>query len=619
MKRIVALLFALLMVLPYLVSCGKSPSPTTTWEEFSTEESVPKQNFSLQELIDEINAFAKTKGYPSCSDFTEQDNETHRQHIFSAFGGNIGVIATEQNSQIIQITTTTTATTNSPNAELLSLLVAPTALCTPDLNEQERENFHAEQSGDFGLGESICFEYQEGNWHFVHLYNDTVQTLSANKNIPAENKNLKDQILTVCTIPQSKSNRFSSEIVVENPSDNVFDQAIYQRNQEILKIYGCTVRENTLSLNDLRTSLLANEYIGDFIYGRADRLISYAENMHDLTSLNGTESGLYLSTGKSRYHFHQSLFLNLGEKSIFISSTPFLSDSLEGNIILFNRDLLSSVSPGTDLYQLVESGEWTVDAMTQLMAQAGSGRTGYVSSVEANFNHHLAAGQKLAPIQSNRNPSLSQTVPASTIEIMERLRPLLLSQHRKISESPANDFAQGNALFCAADLNSAINQTYSFQVGALPFPKLQKSQISYYNPMQSTREVFAIPKSVENGPDWQKNGFDSGLAQSAYLLDLFCYETERFVGKNMQDQLFATVFSNEQDRNMIRLAQESPIFDAVILYKISQFFRIFYELTPADANGTPEDSQYNSLIDRYGSLFTVTKMKTEEYCSYFKK
>lgn len=619
MKRIVALFFVLLMVLPYLVSCGKSPPPATTWEDFSTKESIPKQSFSLQELIDKINSFAKTKGYPSCSDFTEKDNKSHRQHTFSAFGGNIGVIVLEQDGQIVQITTTTTTSTNTPDADLLSLLAAPTALCTPDLNEQEHENFHATQSGDFGFGSSVIFEYREGDWKFVHLYNDTVRTLSATKNTPAANKKFNDQILTVCTVAQIKNNHFSSEIVVENPSDNAFDQAIYQRNQEIQKTYGCTVRENTLSLKDLRTALLANEYVGDFIYSAADRLISFTENLHDLSSLNGTESGLYLSTGKNRYHFQQSLLLNFGAKRLFVSSTPFLSDALEGNVILFNRDLLSSVSPETDLYQQVESGNWTVDSMAQLMLKAGSGRTGYVSSAEANFNHHLAAGRILFPVGSDMTPSFSQIVPASTVEIMERLRPLLLSSQRTVSNSPAKDFAQGNALFCAADLNSALNQTYSFQVGALPFPKLQQSQIAYYNPIQSTREVFAIPKSVENGNDWQKNGFDSGLAQSAYLLDLFCYETERFVGEKMQDQLFATVFSDEKDRDMIRLAQEAPIFDAVVLYDLGHCSKVFTELTPVGADGAPNLNQYDSLINHYGSLIAITKRETEDRCKDFKK
>lgn len=620
MKRIYALFLAAILLLLSFVSCSKERPGSSGGETNQTEENQ-QSAFSAEEVIDTINTFAKENGFGKCSDFEEETRENGGTlHTFIAFDGILNLSVTEFGGEVIQVGVGTDAdalkSKNVDAEKALEYLIVPLTLCHKELSREEANSFHGSQRQTGTLASMSLYEYEKGDWSFINVISGPSFVLSAAKSVLPEKKDLSGHTLTVVTLPQAKQNAFSSEIFVPDSKGTAFEKAVYDRNKKMKETYGCSVAENALSQSDLQTALLANEYVGDFIYGNLRNLLSISEHLQGMENFYDIAS---FHMGKVWWDFSKTNEVNLGESDLFCVSKSLYSDVTSAKAILYNKDLAASVFPDADLYETVEEGEWTVDKMYEMMCLMPEDKIGYLSTNSDQKNHFMASGVSLHAENLDRSISLNTMPSAKAMEAVEALRPLLCSEKRYISSAPTKEFSEGNALFCSTNIMSALNQSYDFQIGVLPFPKLSESERRYYTPAseQHQFQAFAVPKSVESGTDWEKNGFESGAEQSAYLLEVFVAQSHFFLGEKMQEKLFETTFSDKEDRDLLKDILKSTTFDPILVYDFGHFSNVFSGLVTANADGTANDSEYDSFLSRYGGLTAIAKKEIEESCRKF--
>ncbi len=175
---------------------------------------------------------------------------------------------------------------------------------------------------------------------------------------------------------------------------------------------------------------------------------------------------------------------------------------------IFNKDMLTDIANGTDLYSIVNEGKWTQDVLFELASMAvidsnGDGihdpykdKSGIVGSV-ANHHSGLIAGAGIHYIDRREDGTLyftitgneyAQTVIAGLVEI-EKAEGLFVRGDEahladKFDHPAAVDnsiFLNGDALFYAAYVKDMITfREMEDNIGLVPYPKYNEEQQGYH-------------------------------------------------------------------------------------------------------------------------------------------
>ena len=300
-----------------------------------------------------------------------------------------------------------------------------------------------------------------------------------------------------------------NEIVTERENGEVINDAIYKRN---------LIVEEKLNIAIKNNAQMPFDQMADFI----KRSASASDDAFDLalcpTWVNGniSQTGVFIdllgveTLGVRSPWWDQVAIrdVSIGGKLYFAVSNLSVQANQMPWVIYFNKTMMKDLGL-EEPYELVRKGEWTLDAMLNLMKAAaqdlnGDGkfaegdRFGFIAS-EGGAAQMLLIGSEIKPIakDSDDNPALK---PPSERDVTaaEKIKEMLEKTNGNflpvVQTTECFSFMRNESMFITYNMTIVdIIRDMDDDFGILPSPKYEAQQDSYYSIMGTNTASFGIP------------------------------------------------------------------------------------------------------------------------------
>lgn len=242
--------------------------------------------------------------------------------------------------------------------------------------------------------------------------------------------------------------------------------------------------------------------------------------------------------------------------------------------IYFNKSLAQNYDVG-DLYELVRTGQWTLDKMIGISAALysdlnGDGKKdpddqfGYTTHSTWSDTFFFASGLRTTEIGEDGLPMLSeefggektQTLLTKLIDMFDTNAMYLGSDYDIVR----NQFLEGRALFLTTEVYYAKNYLRDTQIeyGILPIPKYDEEQENYYTVASFPYTLYGIPVDAKDP------------AMSAAILECLASESYRTVSPALFEVALKVKYANDDDASeMYDIIRDSSVFDIGRIYNDS--------------------------------------------------
>ncbi len=425
----------------------------------------------------------------------------------------------------------------------------------------------------------------------------------------------------------------TNEVYAEALTNDTINDAVYRRNALLEQKYNCTIKEDRSSkpYDLIREPLLAGEYSYDVIYMRVSNTNNFATSQI-LVDLNSLEN---LQYDKNWWDQELRSILTVSGKNFMATGDAGTADDRACAVTFVNRDMLEQ-NHQEDVYELVKSGNWTIDKMYEISEACIKDENGdgvwtvgddvfaYISVGTYNWAHMAACGVKLSSISPTGEIILPGTLSQDLLDVWAELKPLLTSPHRDISDSGVR-FKAGKAPFFSVLLGSITNYgDVSFNLGVVPFPKRNAEQAEYYTYQEaSNTSVYSIPVTVDQIPEYEAAGFESGREMVGYFLNAFAYESRNVLTPAFYDQVIMLQMVSDQDTaDMLELALSNKIYDTAAYFNFGSIRFIFRDAGCGDGYGgtggtkngaVGSDAKYDTLTSLYEEKLSSARTALNNY------
>ncbi len=324
----------------------------------------------------------------------------------------------------------------------------------------------------------------------------------------------------------ASSTLVSSNFLIEGPEEltgEAAGDAAIQRNAAVSELLNINMEFTQVNLgydgvqNDVRTYIMAG----------AD---SYDLIINDLYGLTGlTVEGMFHSADKGEYFdFTQPYwygdFMNdiaFKQGQTFMIAGDFIIDTLRtGHCLVYNKNLYTDLyGNGDGLYETVLNGEWTMDKMTELVEGAyvdldGNGQKNIGDQL--GFSVFQDWGPCIPFLITNGAQYVTRNDEGYPVIAMNNERTILMCD--KIYElwnsqgtgalalwnndqaGVMNNFAAGKILIVGyqqlGSLESDVLRSSEYEIGVIPYPKLDELQENYITSAHDTSEIGLIPVTM---------------------------------------------------------------------------------------------------------------------------
>ena len=314
------------------------------------------------------------------------------------------------------------------------------------------------------------------------------------------------------------------ELTADAENGETINDAVYRRNTAVeeklnikLKpIYESEAPENT-PLDILRQCILAGDDYVDLalthtIFGGQVAADGLFRNWYDLE---------YCDFTKPWWNKNVSDELTIGDQCYLAVGDMCISAIDYAWSMVYNKELAANYDIG-DIYQMVIDGKWTVDAFTEMLAQASvdlNGDSKYDDQDQYGFTTHdnsaivnwmFALGQKVTQMDANGLPELVLNT-ERMVSIVEKVDRVLHEGNQTFTVTDAytkslntthdlgvaNMFAAGKTLFAAMRIYVIDNlRSMEANFGIIPFPKFDEAQETYYTHVDGHAPLMGVPATV---------------------------------------------------------------------------------------------------------------------------
>ncbi len=424
----------------------------------------------------------------------------------------------------------------------------------------------------------------------------------------------------------------TNEVYAEALTNDTINDAVYRRNALLQQKYNCTVmEERTTKISDaVREPLMAGEYTYDVIYESVSNLRTL-NNTPLLVDLNSVEN---LQLDKNWWDQNLRQGLSVAGKSFVANGDAGTSDDRASQLVFVNRDLIERNNQ-EDPYDLVKSGNWTIEKMYEIseacirdedgdgLYTVGDDIFATIIPGQNNWAFLAACGVTVSSRSSTGDIQLPATLSQDLLNIWTELRPLLTSPHRDVSDSGIR-FRAGQAPFFSMNLGSMENLgEVTFNWGVIPHPKRNAEQAEYYSIQEAAIcFCYAIPVTVDQMPDYQAAGFESGREMVGYFLNAMGYESRDTLTPAYYNQVvMRQMVPDEETADMLQLALKNKVYDPVIIYGFigTSFFRDVgcgdgFSGTGGNKSGAVgSDAKYDTLTSAYESKLSSARTALKNY------
>ena len=358
----------------------------------------------------------------------------------------------------------------------------------------------------------------------------------------------------------------------------VINDAMYNRDQTVAEMYNLnfvyTAYDTRGELySDVSRLITAGEDCGEVI------ITSLTDGIGDF-ALNGMLSDLnaYDALSLESEWWCQSMneTMTTGDK-IYATTGPMALCYAYSPYAFFVNLTMADEWGLEDVYSLVESGDWTIDKMNELMKNSYSDSDGdgvpsvgdsfgLTTTHEAGKAFYIGCGMRMA----EKTPDGAELLIDSpmSIEVLDKLHGIMTNEYVFCTETigtSANTgdyktllFTNSQTLFCAAPIQWGVlnfrdmNDDY----GILPYPKYDTNQTEYYSHINPFFPVgIAIPVTNQK-PD-----------ETAAVMEALAYiSNSEMLPKINEVVLKEKIARDEKSKEMLDLLYENMVVDLNCVY-----------------------------------------------------
>lgn len=264
-------------------------------------------------------------------------------------------------------------------------------------------------------------------------------------------------------------------------------------------------------------------------------------------------------------------------------------------VLYYNKELLEKALPGTNLYDLVYTNQWTFDKFAQIVKQVSADTDGIDGMSEFDtwglgtetyniYVHLIASGQTICSKDGDDEPILNYQS-ESVFTILDKVLDLYMddsnvmvanggkyNQYANVwEETIIKAFREGRELFYMGGLINAVSyRQLEFSYGILPIPKHTASQDSYSHSVSfHNMSCMMIPVGQSD-----EEYYDLGLVIEALGAESKNYLTPVYYEKALKAKNAET----EDDEAMLDIIFGSRCFDLGAAFNwgniISEFMKL---------------------------------------------
>ena len=371
------------------------------------------------------------------------------------------------------------------------------------------------------------------------------------------------------------------DFFAQEQTGEIINDAIYLRNTYVEDSYG--VRINTVNTGHANmgsgiAALRRTVAAGDHDYDAAV-LSAYNASASDLEGLLMDLNSMP-PLDLSRPWWDQRANEDLEIKGRMFFTTGDISRAMSDSVwvILFNKKLVQDYGISEDPYQLVQSGGWTWDKLSEFarMVSAdlnGDGemnqndRFGLITSDDIMQCMINTIGEKSAVINDDGYIELS-LYNERTISVFDKLSALIWDEtvvfhlQRVPSASGEAMFENEQALFIPTGTRMiGALRAMETNFGILPMPKLDERQSSYSNPIITWWSVFLCAPVLQADAERTAVILEALAAESRYTLRPAYYDRS-LIGQHVRD---------DESEEMLDIIFATRIYDLGWYYQIGGY------------------------------------------------
>lgn len=348
---------------------------------------------------------------------------------------------------------------------------------------------------------------------------------------------------------EGQATYFCEDVVpgLYSTTDQVLDDAVARRNDEIENKYGVTITAEPVKdvVEALKLDVTSNAgyYDAALPFMRGATALAQESYLYDLKDF-----GDYIHLDQKWWDQSANKALSIGNKLYFTTGDISIMPKIVSFAITFNKEMLKKNFPEVDLYQMVRDGEWTFDQMVEMSTKVTAdtdGKTGMTyedtwglsSSYGDAVAFFIGGGGNMLTKDSDDLPVLAiddQTSISSIQKILEQLQiPDKWAFHCNTVDASIrwtvslDVFGQNRALFRTSAF-SAIKKLRAYddceEFGILPLPRVSKTQEDYYTYCNADYAYCAvIPNSLKSDTKEDRAYF------SAYMLELMAFGGMKYI------------------------------------------------------------------------------------------
>lgn len=293
-------------------------------------------------------------------------------------------------------------------------------------------------------------------------------------------------------------------IFVEEPDGDVINDAIYRRNTEIEERYNVKLDYNIVAWKEAPAIIQSEVMAGDSTYDLTTSTHLYLGSALTGNYFRDWSSIPNIDLSKPYYVADANKTYSIGDKTMLL-----FGDFMDSNInccwvYVFNKRLAGDYDL-PDLYEIVDSGKWTIDTVISLVKDVetdlnGDGVMddsdfyGFSTDIYAAVDSYTRTFGLSAISKNAENYPVLDFFKESTVDAYTTLFNLYYNTPgvhyvEGAFAQIAKSFIPGNAIFS----NGLMNSLYSADMrdmkddyGVLPYPKLNESQEGYYTYLDGT-------------------------------------------------------------------------------------------------------------------------------------
>lgn len=350
-------------------------------------------------------------------------------------------------------------------------------------------------------------------------------------------------------------------IEVESESGDLVNDAAFKRNREVEERLGVTIKCTELSDNDvegaIRKSVMAYDDAYELaVFFSGGQMLSLITD-GILLDVNSTE---YIDMTKPYYSQSIHETFRLGDENYLLAG-KYPYPQFASVFMLFNKDLWNDYKL-EDPYELVESGKWTLDKLSEIVKGKYSDLNGNSTRDARDFYgmtcfdiiysyFYFAAGGSVVSMGNNGFEYNMNT--ERSISIVEKLVSLIESDATfEANPFDANEeytnFYTGNSLLCLYVSTFHALRDIEFDFGILPLPKYDEAQENYRT--YQTGGICAMPSTVSD------TAFASAVTEALFSTAAKLM-TDPFIEKFVQNKLLR----DEGSQRMYKLLTETASYE----------------------------------------------------------